>query len=105
MGLSFRKEDRARVANGEITVTYRLWTRAQVTAGKRYSTGFGIAEVEDVQVIPAGMVSLDDVGPSGCADVAAIWRSAGEHTKTVVMPEMLLHRVQFRMVDGELGPK
>ncbi len=98
MGLMFRKEDRERVANGEITVTFRLWQRAQVKAGKRYQTGFGIAEVEDVQVVPAGMVSADDVAASGCADAAAVWHSAGEHTGAVVTQDTLLHRVRFRMV-------
>ena len=98
MGLSFRKEDRDRVANGEITVTYRLWQRAQVKAGNTYATGFGAAEAEDVQVIPAGLVPQDDVALSGFADIAAIWASAGEHTGAVVGPDTLLHRVQFRML-------
>ena len=96
--LTFRKEDRGRVAAGEITVSYRLWQRAKVKAGKRYETGFGAVEVDDVRVMPAGMVGAEDVGPTGCSDIAAIWASAGEHTGTEVTPETLLHRVQFRFV-------
>ena len=98
MGLSFRKEDRGRVADGEITVSYRLWTRAQVKAGNRYETGFGTVEVEDVSVIPAGMVPKSDVRPSGCGSIEGIWALAGEHTKTRVRPDTLLHRVQFRFL-------
>lgn len=39
--LEFRAQDRPRVANGEITVTYRLWARAGVKAGKVYETRAG----------------------------------------------------------------
>ena len=98
MGLSFRKEDRGRVAAGEITVSYRLWTRAQVKAGNRYETGFGAVEVDDVQVMPAGLVQESDVALTGCADVASIWALAGEHKGERVGPETLLHRVEFRFV-------
>ncbi|MGH9694750.1 MAG: ASCH domain-containing protein [Bryobacteraceae bacterium] len=94
----FRMQDRERVARGEITVTFRLWKSAKVKAGKSYATQLGAVEIEDVQVMPAAMVSEDDVAASGCADVAAIWALAGEHTKTLVGPETLLYRVQFRLV-------
>jgi len=101
--VSFRKEDRDRVANGEITVTFRLWTRSKVKAGGVYNTGFGAVEIEDVRIIPAALVSEDDVAPSGCESVGAIWELAGEHTKTRVTPDTLLHRVQFRYL-GDLPP-
>jgi hypothetical protein len=93
--LMFRREDRGRVAHGEITVTYRLWKSPKVKAGKLYETGFGAVRVDDVQVVPAALVSKDDVAPTGCANVAAIWELAGDHTKTRVTPETLLTRVQF----------
>ncbi len=96
--LMFRREDRERVARGEITVTFRLWKSSHVKAGKTYETGFGRVDVEDVQVIPAAMVSDDDVLASGCADVAAILELAGEHTGARVGPDTLLHRVQFRFI-------
>ncbi|TAK67999.1 MAG: ASCH domain-containing protein [Dehalococcoidia bacterium] len=101
--LMFRREDRERVARGEITVTFRLWKSAHVRAGKTYESGFGRIEVEDVRVIPAAMISEDDIGPSGCDDVAAIRELAGEHTKAQVGPDTLLHRVQFRFIgDGAM---
>lgn len=96
--LMFRREDRERVARGEITVTFRLWKSAHVKSGKTYESGFGRIEVEDVRVIPAAMISEDDVGPSGCDDVAAIRELAGEHTKVRVAPDTLLYRVQFRFL-------
>ncbi len=103
--VSFRREDRDRVASGEITVTFRLWTTAKAKAGKTYQTGFGAIEVTDVQVIPAALVSDDDVAPSGCTDIAAIWALAGDHTKTVVGPDTLLYRVQFCFIGNDDGAR
>ncbi len=94
--VTFRREDRERVANGEITVTFRLWKSAKVKAGKAYATGFGTIAIDDVSVIPAALVTGDDVAPSGCASINAIWELAGDHTSTRVTPDTLLHRIQFR---------
>jgi hypothetical protein len=96
--LMFRKQDRERVARGEITVTFRLWQRPHVKAGKRYGSGIarGAIDVLDVQLIPAGMVSKRDVRPSGCGSIAEIWELAGEHTRARVGPDTLLFRVEFR---------
>ena len=102
--LMFRREDRERVARGEITVTFRLWKSAHVRAGRTYESGFGRIEVEDVLVIPAAMISQDDVAPSGCADIAAIIELAGEHTKVRVEPDSLLYRVQFRYLGDSAMP-
>jgi hypothetical protein len=96
--LMFRREDRGRVIDGEITVTFRLWKSPKVKAGKIYATPIGAIEIEKVDVIPAALVSKRDVKPSGRASIAAIWESAGEHTKTIVTPDTLLHRVQIRFL-------
>jgi hypothetical protein len=96
--VSFRKEDRERVAKGEITVTFRLWSRAKVKPGSVYHTGFGAIHVEDVRVMPAALVTEDDVPPSGCESINAIWELAGEHTHTRVTPDTLLYRVQFHFL-------
>ncbi len=102
--VSFRKQDRERVANGEITVTFRLWTSAKVKAGKTYQTGFGEVAIEDVSVMPAALVSEDDVDRSGCGSVEAIWALAGDHTKSHIGPDTLLYRVQFRFIAERSHP-
>ena len=96
--MMFRRQDRERVARGEITLTFRLWKSPKVRAGNRYAMGIGTIEVEDVQVMPAALISPEDVAPSGCANIAAIWALAGEHTGSTVGPDTLLHRVRFRYV-------
>jgi len=75
-----------------------------VRAGKTYQTGFGEVEIEDVFVIPAALVSEDDVDRSGCGSVEAIWALAGDHTKSCVGPDTLLCRVQFRFLSGDGTP-
>jgi len=101
--LLFRREDRERVASGEITLTFRLWKSAHVKAGKAYETGFGAVLVEDVRVMPAALVAEEDVPLTGCASISAIWALAGEHTGAPVGPDTLLHRVQFRFL-GRVPP-
>ena len=99
--LQFRPQDRTRVAAGEITVSYRLWRSPHVKAEKTYETGFGRVVVEDVQLLPAGMIGDEDVRLAGCRDRAEVERTAGEHTKTTIHPDTLLYRVQFRFIGDE----
>lgn len=99
----FRREDRERVANGEITVSYRLWRTAKVKAGKSYRTPLGTIAIDDVQVIPAAMIARRDVRLAGCKSIAEIRDLAGDHTKTNVADDTLLHRVQFRFL-GDVAP-
>ncbi len=96
--LMFRRGDRERVTKGEITVSYRLWRSAKVKAGKSYRTPLGTIAIDDVQVIPAAMIARRDVRLTGCKSVADIRELAGEHTKTHVADDTLLHRVQFRFL-------
>jgi hypothetical protein len=100
--LMFRPEDRARVARGEITVSYRLWKYAHVKPGKTYPTGFGVVAIDDVQQVPATLISPEDLGPAGCATLEEVWHSA-EHGNTHVGPETMLFRVEFRFL-GETPP-
>jgi hypothetical protein len=103
--LLFSASDHGRVATGEITVTFRLWKRAHVKAGKTYATGFGDVFIEDVRVIPAALIDDEDVRRSAYRDADEVRRKAGEHTKSFVGPDTMLHRVQFRYVGTrEPGP-
>jgi hypothetical protein len=102
--LLFNEKDRPRVARGEITVTFRLWTRAHVRPGRAYATGFGTVLVEDVQVMPAALVSDDDVRLAGCRTREEVWALAGFHKSVAVTPDTLLHRVAFRYL-GEAPPE
>lgn len=101
--LMFRREDRERVTKGEITVSYRLWRTAKVKSGKSYRTPLGTIAIDGVQVIPAAMIARRDVRLTGCKNMAEIRELAGEHTKTHVTDDTLLHRVEFRFL-GDVAP-
>jgi hypothetical protein len=98
VALSFRPEDRDKVARGELTVTYRLWARAHVRAGRTYDTGFGTVTVDAVDVIPAAMIPRSDIPLTGFNTLDEIWRSAGDHKGVEVTGDTLLYRVQFRFI-------
>ncbi len=94
--VSFTAADHARVASGELTVTWRLWKYAHVRAGKPYSTGFGWIHVEDVRAVRVADVTDTDAAEAGLRDAKALVELARSHTGAAVSPDTLLHRVQFR---------
>lgn len=91
----FSPELRARVANGEITVSVRLWTRPRVKVGGRYATAGVVIEVDDIDVLPFGALTDDDVRRSGEADREAL-RSRAAHAGPVD-DDTLVHRVEFHV--------
>ena len=96
--LEFRASDRPRVANGEITVTYRLWARAGATPGRTYDTRAGRIEVLSIDAFPAAMIPASDIALSGLESVAAIRALAGDHKRVTVADDTILYRVEFRFL-------
>jgi hypothetical protein len=95
--VSFTSEDHARVASGEITVTWRLWKYAHVKPGKVYATGFGGAvEIEDVRQVRASDVTEADALEVQQPDVPSLIALVRSHTGREVSDDTLLYRVQFR---------
>jgi hypothetical protein len=94
--VSFTYDDYPRIANGDITVTWRLWKYAHVKPGKLYTTGFGGAiAVEDVRSVRAADITDADAREVGRPDAAALIEFARSHTGRDVGPDTLLYRVQF----------
>jgi hypothetical protein len=95
--VSFTAEDHARVAAGEVTVTWRLWKYAHVKAGKTYATGFGGAvEIDDVRAVRAADVTEADAHEAGLPDAESLIELARSHTGREVTDETLLYCVRFR---------
>ena len=101
--LSFTAEDHARVADGEITVTWRLWKYAHVKAGRPYSTGFGFVQIDDVRLVRVADVTDADAKEAGLRNAPSLVDLARSHTGASVSPETLLYRVQFHYL-GEARP-
>jgi hypothetical protein len=94
--VAFNAADHARVAAGEITVTWRLWKYAHVKAGGVYATGHGGAlAIDDVRRVRAAEVTNADAREAGLPDAQALIDLARGHKGVTVSDETILYRVQF----------
>ena len=92
----FSPDLREAVAAGEITVSVRLWTRAKVKPGGRYTNhGFTI-EVDSMELLPFSAITEDDVARSGEPNREAL-RNRAAHTGPVA-EDTLVYRVEFHVV-------
>jgi hypothetical protein len=99
MPIQFSRELRAEVAAGRITVSFRLWQRAQVKAGGRYSVGAAMIEVDAIEVLPFSAITADDVRRAGEPDLESL-RSRAAHAGPIT-DDTLLYRVEFHVIaDG-----
>jgi hypothetical protein len=96
MAVQFSKELRDDVAGGDITVTFRLWRRAQVKVGGRYRVGPVEVEVDSIDLLPFGRISDADLRRAGEADRESLRRRAA-HAGPIA-DETILHRIAFHVV-------
>lgn len=99
--MEFSRELRADVLAGDITVSFRLWQRRKVTAGRRYPVGPGWIEIDSIEMVPFSSIDEEDVRRSGEADREALRRRAAHAGP--VHDDTLLYRVEFHAV-AESGP-
>lgn len=92
----FSRDLRERVAGGEVTVSIRLWSSAQVKEGGRYRTAGVVIEVDSIEVLPSSAVTDDDVAASGEVDRESL-RDRAAHAGPIG-DDTLVHRVEFHVV-------
>jgi hypothetical protein len=92
----FSPELREGVAAGDITVSIRLWQRAKVKAGGRYTSHGVVIEIDSIELLPFSAVSADDVARSGERDREALRRRAA-HAGPIT-DETLVYRIEFHAV-------
>jgi hypothetical protein len=95
--MDFSPELREDVLTGEITVSYRLWSRPRVKTGGRYAVGPGQIEVDSVELVPFAAITAADVRRSGERDREALRRRAAHAGP--IEDGTLLYRVEFHLVD------
>ncbi len=95
--MDFSPELREDVLTGEITVSYRLWSRPRVKTGGRYTVGPGQIEVDSVELVPFAAITAADVRRSGERDREAVRRRAAHAGP--IEDGTLLYRVEFHLVD------
>jgi hypothetical protein len=103
-GVQFSAELRDRVADGAITVSYRLWSRPKVKIGGVYRSGSVAIEVDDIDLLPFSSITDDDLAQTGEPDLETLRRRAAHAGP--VRDDTLLYRVEFHVVgrDDDAGP-
>ncbi len=91
--MQFSKELRSRVLSGEITVSFRLWSRPQVRVGGIYAVGPGRIEVDAVDLIPFSAITADDIADAGEPDLETLRRRAA-HAGPIAH-DTCIYRVEF----------
>lgn len=97
-GVQFSPELRGRVADGSITVSFRLWSRPKVRVGGTYRSGAVTIEVDDVDLLPFAAITDEDLARTGEPDREALRRRAAHAGP--IHEDTLLYRVEFHVVSS-----
>jgi hypothetical protein len=96
--VQFSPELRELVADGTITVSYRLWSRPKVKVGGRYRSGEVVIEVDDVDLVPFSSITDEDLALTGEFDLESLRRRAAHAGP--IDADTLLFRVEFHVTSG-----
>jgi hypothetical protein len=96
--MQFSPDLRDRVADGTITVSYRLWSRPKVKVGGVYRSGSVMIEVDEIDLLPFSSITDEDLARTGEADVETLRRRAAHAGP--IHDDTVLYRVEFHTVRG-----
>jgi hypothetical protein len=99
--VQFSRDLRSGVADGSITVSYRLWTRPKVKVGSIYRTGAVRIAVDDVDLVPFSSITSRDLVRTGDADREAL-RARAAHAGPIA-DDTFLYRIEFHVVCDEIA--
>jgi len=94
--VQFSPDLREHVANGTITVSYRLWSRPKVKVGGVYRSGSVTIEIDDIDVMPFSSITDDDLARTGEPDLERL-RTRAAHAGPID-DDTLLFRIEFHVV-------
>ena len=94
--MQFSPDLRERVADGTITVSYRLWSRPKVKVGGTYASGAVTIEVDEIELVPFSSITEEDLARTGEPDVEAL-RARAAHAGPI-HDDTLVYRVEFHVV-------
>jgi hypothetical protein len=97
--VEFSRELRDDVLAGDITLSVRLWTRPRVKQGGRYRVGFGMIEVDAVELVPFAAITGADVRRAGEPDRETL-RMRAAHAGPID-EDTLVYRIELHAVDPE----
>ena len=94
--MQFSADLRDLVANGTVTVSYRLWTRPKVKVGGVYRSGSVMIEIDDIDLLPFSTITDDDLARTGEHDLESLRRRAAHAGP--IHDDTLVYRVEFHVV-------
>lgn len=83
---------------GDLTVSFRLWSRPKVKAGGRYPVGPGIIEVDSIELVPFATITADDVELACEPDLETLRRRAAHAGP--IEDDTVVYRIEFHLVTG-----
>jgi len=89
------------VADGTITVSYRLWSRPQVKVGGVYRSGSAVIEVDEMELLPFSSITDEDLDRTGEPDLETLRRRAAHAGP--IHDDTLVYRVEFHVVRSQDG--
>jgi hypothetical protein len=101
--MQFSAELRDRVADGAITVSYRLWSRPQVKVGGVYRSTTVMIEIDDMELVPFSSVTDHDLARTGEPDREALRRRTAHAGP--VHDDTLVYRIEFHVVDDDTASR
>lgn len=99
-GVQFSPELRDRVADGTITVSYRLWSRPKTRVGGVYRSASVMIEID---LLPFSSITDEDLARTGEADLEALRRRAAHAGP--IHDDTLLYRVEFHVCSNANDPR
>ena len=99
--MQFSPDLRDLVADGTITVSYRLWSRPKVKIGGVYRSGSVTIEIDEIELLPFSSITDEDFAQTGEIDLEALRRRAAHAGP--IDHDTLLYRVEFHVtqIDGD----
>jgi hypothetical protein len=94
-GVQFSADLRDRVADGTITVSYRLWTRPKVKVGGLYRSGSVVIEIDEIELLPFSSITDEDLAQTGEPDLETLRRRAAHAGP--IQDDTVLFRVEFHV--------
>ena len=94
--MQFSGELRRGVADGTITVSYRLWSRPKVKVDGTYRSAGVVIVIDEIELVPFSSITEEDLARTGERDRESL-RLRAAHAGAVD-EDTLLYRVEFHAV-------
>jgi hypothetical protein len=94
--VQFSPDLRDQVADGTITVSYRLWSRPKVKVGGTYRSTDVLIEIDDIDLVPFSSITDEDLAQTGEPDLESLRRRTAHAGP--VHDDTPVYRVEFHVV-------